>query len=117
MIDTKELRRLLSEATPVPWIKESAAAVSCGERRPICFLDVARKSSECEANSALIVALRNEASELIDRLARAEALLKRVDEDVLAWHNRSTGEDVEAFLVERKAKAERQAARDARREP
>jgi hypothetical protein len=67
-------------------------------------LDVARKPSECEANSALIVAIRNETSELIDRLARAEALLNRVDDDVLAWHNRSTGEGVEAFLVDSKTK-------------
>ena len=79
-IDIAELRRLLAEASPGPWeydgvpVDDSHWTVAeIARGAPLPMIEVpGSEAKDANADAALIVALRNAAPELLDRLERAE---------------------------------------------
>lgn len=73
-IDMKELRRLLEAATPGPW-HVRGDKVCCGDPNDdSCAFAIADTfHSTKDEDAALIVALRNAAPDLLDRLESLEA--------------------------------------------
>ena len=87
-IDIAALRRLLAEASPGPWeydgvpVDDSHWTVAeIARGAPLPMIEVpGSEAKDANADAALIVALRNAASELLDRLERAERKLESARE-------------------------------------
>jgi hypothetical protein len=82
MIDIDELRKLEQEAMPRPWLhghdfRDDGADQVIADGLTICFM--ATPIEYHEADTELIVALRNAAPELLDELEQARERIKELE--------------------------------------
>ena len=79
----EDLKKLLAAATPGPWevserTKDWRPQVVSTEHGPICTMHIP-EVGDADSNAALIVAAVNALPELVERVKRYEAALKKID--------------------------------------
>lgn len=97
-MDTKELRRLLSEATPGPW--QRAGCAVCPEGMLPGSRDFIAPNIATWADAAFIAAARNALPELLDALEQAQAMLPQEPPKRMGLGADLDGMDRDALVTE-----------------